>query len=184
MPTFTVCLLVMLELLSFIASCHAEVRLTQDLLTVDIHEAPLTDVLNDLRHQGKLTIVAVEDIQIGNVKISKKFWNIPLEEGLDRLLSGWNYGISRNVTTGKVSTLYLVSLRTALPPRSAGGASLTTHSTHAVSKLHTQPHAINKTDSDLESLNSTDEKAYDDFSAEYSFSRNLPVQIDHGEIGE
>ena len=54
-------------------------------------------------------------MNVGHVKISKRFWNLPLEEGLDRLLAGWNYGLHRNQSTGKIVTLYLVSRQTTSP---------------------------------------------------------------------
>ncbi|GJL52803.1 hypothetical protein [Candidatus Nitrospira salsa] len=112
MTAFTAYILLLLELCSLVASCDAEVRLTHNTLTVNIDDAEMNDILADLRDQGKFKILAFEERKIGNVKISKKFWNLPLEEGLDRLLSGWNYGITRDLSTGKINTLYLVSQRT------------------------------------------------------------------------
>ncbi|GJL66367.1 MAG: hypothetical protein NPIRA05_13380 [Nitrospirales bacterium] len=110
--TFTAYLLLLIELCSLVASCDAEVRLTHDTLTVNIDNAGMNDILDDIRDQGDFNIVVFEETKIGNVTITKKFVNLPLEEGLDRLLSGWNYGITRDVTTGKITTLYLVSRRT------------------------------------------------------------------------
>ncbi|GJL64845.1 MAG: hypothetical protein NPIRA04_34990 [Nitrospirales bacterium] len=111
MTAFTAYLLLLLELSSLVASCDAEVRLTLNTFLVDIDDVSINDILDDLRDQGDFNIVALEERKIGNVKISKKFWNLPLEEGLDRLLSGWNYGVTRDVTTGTITTLYLVSQR-------------------------------------------------------------------------
>ncbi len=165
MPTFTACLLVILELLSFIASCHAEVRLTHDLLTVDIHDVSMADVLNDLRHHGNLNIVAFEETKIGNVRISKTFWNLPVEEGLDRLLSGWNYGINRDVTTGRISALYLVSRRTAASLRPEGPSSSSTISLpYPVDELRTQLSSLNE-----EHVDSENDEVYDDLLPEPNF---------------
>ena len=105
-------LIVTLSLVGAFSASRAEVHLAQDTLTVNVHNATMKNVLDDIRYQGYFTIVAFEDTQIGNVRISKKFWHLPLEAGLARLLSGWNYGINRNLSTGKISTLYLVSQRT------------------------------------------------------------------------
>ena len=105
-------LIVTLSLVGAFSASRAEVHLAQDTLTVNVHNATMKNVLDDIRYQGYFTIVAFEDTQIGNVRISKKFWHLPLEAGLARLLSGWNYGINRDMSTGKISTLYLVSQRT------------------------------------------------------------------------
>ncbi len=91
--------------------CQAEVVLTQNTLTINVDSATIRDVLKTLTQQAQIKIVALEETNIGNVKISKKFWNLPLEEGIHRVLSGWNYGISRDIRTGRITTLYLVSQR-------------------------------------------------------------------------
>ena len=104
-------LLITQVLTSSITPGHAEVRLYHNSLSVNINDTTMKEVLDDIGQQGNLNIVAFEETQIGNVRISKKFWNLPLEAGLDRLLSNWNYGISRDRLTGAITTLYLVSRR-------------------------------------------------------------------------
>ncbi len=101
--------------------CQAEVFLAQNTLTIDVQGATIHEVLQTLTQQTQINIVALEETNIGHVKISKKFWNLPLEEGIHRVLSGWNYGISRDTRTGRITTLYLVSQRidtsdTSSPP--------------------------------------------------------------------
>ncbi len=91
--------------------CQAEVFLAQKTLTINVHGATIHDVLKTVTQQAQIKIVALEETNIGNVRISKKFWNLPLEEGIHRVLSGWNYGISRDTRTGRITTLYLVSQR-------------------------------------------------------------------------
>ncbi len=100
-----------ISLLLLSLPCQAEVFLAQNTLTINVHGATIHAVLKALTQQSQIKIVALEETNIGNVKISKKFWNLPLEEGLHRILSGWNYGISRDTRTGKITTLYLVSQR-------------------------------------------------------------------------
>lgn len=100
-----------ISLLLLSLPCHAEVFLAHNTLTLNVHDAIIRDVLKTLTQQAQIKIVALEETNIGNVKISKKFWNLPLEEGIHRVLSGWNYGISRDTRTGRITTLYLVSQR-------------------------------------------------------------------------
>ena len=183
MPTLTAYLLLMLELVSLISSCHAEVRLTLNSLTVDIHDAAMKDVLDDIHHQGDLNIVAFEETKIGNVRISKKFWNLPLEAGLDRLLSGWNYGISRDVSTGKITTLYLVSLRTdasVLPALQASSSNQ--QSSQDAYESQTQSSILSEPYDDPESSDPEDDEEYDEFATEPNFPsqeelENLPPDL-------
>ena len=104
-------LIQIISLLLLSLPCHAEVFLAQNTLTINVHGATIHDVLKTLTQQAQIKIVALEETNIGNVKISKKFWDLPLEEGIHRVLSGWNYGISRDIHTGRITTLYLVSQR-------------------------------------------------------------------------
>ncbi len=183
MPTFTAYLLLTLELISLTSSCHAEVRLTLNSLTVDIQDAAMKDVLADLHDQGNFKIVALEESKVGNVKITKKFWNLPLEAGLDRLLSGWNYGISRDASTGKITTLYLVSQRTdssSLPVSLA--ISTNQPSSGAGYESQTQPSILRETYDDPEAPDSEDDQEYDEFAAEPNFPSeeelaNLPPDL-------
>ena len=94
---------------------HAEVRLEKNYLTVQVKDTIIEEVLDELGRQGEMKVIAFEDTRIGNVRISKTFWNLPLEEGLDRLLSNWNYGLSRDKSTGRITTLYIVSKRIEPP---------------------------------------------------------------------
>ena len=111
-------LVVFLAFVWCIVPCQAEVHLEENRLTVNVQEITIEEVFQELSQQGHINVVALEETNIGNVKISKRFWNLPLEEGLDRLLSGWNYGLHRNQSTGNIVTLYLVS-RQSQPPELA-----------------------------------------------------------------
>jgi len=161
LPTFTSYLLFALELITIVASCDAEVRLTHSSLTMDVHDAAMEDILDDLRYQGNLNIVALEETKIGNVKISKKFWNLPLEEGLNRLLSGWNYVITRDISTGNITTLYLVSQRQS---SSSAPVSLPTSTSQAISldrdTAQSRKNTFDNLDVDSLFLESNDDSQY------------------------
>lgn len=170
MPTTTIYFLVILELSIVIPPCQAEVRLIHDTLTVNIHNTTMKDALNELRHQADLNIVAFEETQISKVRISKTFWNLPLEEGLDRLLSGWNYGISRNASTGKIVTLYLVSQRTdssALPVPLP--SSMNVPSSRNIFESWPQPSFLDDSDENSESQASAEEEEDDGFATDQNF---------------
>ena len=133
-------LFVFLAFLWCIAPCQAEVHLEENRLTVNVQEITIEEVFQELSQQGDINVVALEETNFGNVKISKRFWNLPLEEGLDRLLSGWNYGLHRNQSTGKIVTLYLVS-RQSQPPELAKTVSSSSiqPQNRILDELHNQP---------------------------------------------
>lgn len=98
--------------LGITAQGQAEVHIRQDRITIHVQEITIQAVLHLLAEQGQFNIVALEESRMKHVRISKRFWNLPLEEGLARIFSSWNYGLGRDPKTGKITTLYLVSPRT------------------------------------------------------------------------
>ena len=111
MQLFTIYLLLTLVFISPTLPSNAEIRVTSNTMTVNVSDTTMKNVLDDIRHQMDLNVVTFEGTKINTVKLSKRFWNLPLEVGFDRLLRGWNYGITRDGLTGKMTTLYLVSRR-------------------------------------------------------------------------
>ncbi len=184
MPKFIIYLYLLLSfgLTSSISPIHAEVRLIHNTLTVDSHNKTLKDVLDDLRQQGNFNIVAFEETIIGNVRISKQFWNLPLEKGLDRLLSGWNYGINRDGSTGKITVLYLVSQRKGPAPFSRVlSASIAQPSSYNAYEAQTWPTGLSETHN-AQSTDSDDEEEDKEFTSELdSLSehelKNLPPDL-------
>ena len=133
---------------------QAEVHLGKNTLSVNVHETAIREVLDKLARQGDINVIALEKTQVGNVKISKRFWNLPLEEGLDRLLTGWNYGLKRDQSTGKIVTLYLVSQH---PQPSQMAERLSTSSTQA------QPQVVGEPNNQLTILRSTHNLVFPDY---------------------
>ena len=91
--------------------CQGEVQWKKDSLSVSVEDASVSQVLEEISRQRDIRIITLEETKVGRVKVSKQFWNVTLEEGLVRLLNGWNYGFIRDPISGKISTLYLVSQR-------------------------------------------------------------------------
>ncbi|MGB0908959.1 MAG: hypothetical protein ACPGYT_01235 [Nitrospirales bacterium] len=110
-------LLLTIAIIGFTWPSQAEIHLQQDRLTINAQETTVQEVLNMLAKQGQFDIMALEESTIKNVRISKKFWNLPVEECLARIFSGWNYGMSRDQQTGKIITLFLVSQKNRLLPQ-------------------------------------------------------------------
>ena len=104
--------LVFLVLVLQLSLVQGEVQLQEGLLTVSVEQLPLEEVLGELTRQADIQVIVLEHTTVGRVNISTQFWNVPVEEGLDRLLRGWNYGLGRDPATGRIATVYLVSPRT------------------------------------------------------------------------
>ena len=68
------------------------------LLSVDLHDAPLSAVLTQVSTQARFAIVQVEDLSQERITIA--FQNLPLEEGLHRLLEHYDsflfYGVAND----------------------------------------------------------------------------------------
>jgi len=159
------------------SSSQAEVRLGTKTLSVHVHEVAMLEVLQEFKRQGNMQVVALEDTKINNVRISKIFWDLPLDEGLDRILSGWNYGISRDASTGKITTLYLVSRRTEPSELPEPPLDLTNQPSGLNTRVaHTKPTIPKETyDSNLpdfeydESDDTENEEKYQEFIGESDF---------------
>ncbi len=156
--------IITLLLLSF--PCHAEVQVTQNKLTMNVDGATFHEVLHTLTEQAQIDIVTLEETNIGNVTISKRFWGLPLEEGIQRMLSGWNYGITRDVSTGKIKTLYLVSRRNDSSTLGSLPAALASSpSNQDVSQSESQPTVLSQTygTKALEPINREESEGEEDF---------------------
>ena len=139
-------LLTIITLMLFNIPSHAEVYLKENRLTMNVQGVPVQEVLDALTQQTQIKIVALEETYFGNVKISKRFWGLPLEEGLHRVLSGWNYGITRDTATGKIRTLYLASRRKDSSTPVRPPADLIPHrSNQHFSRARTQPTVLSHT---------------------------------------
>lgn len=156
---------------------QAEIHLETETLSVNVHEMAILDVMHELSNQGEIRVVAMEDTKVNNVRISKIFWDLPLEEGLERLFNGWNYGLNRDQTTGKITTIYLVSQRLQssdspdLPQMASTRQSSNTHS----SKTLSLPRILSETfDPDFKDFGEQDD--IQDYEEEYADEQAYPDQ--------
>ena len=102
-------------LLGLLPTAQAELRVNQNRFTLDVQEASLEYVLRDLSRQGSIAITILDNGALDNAIVSKQFANLSIEEGLHRLLLGWNYGLTTDHRTGRVQHVLIASKRTNPP---------------------------------------------------------------------
>ncbi|MCA9473023.1 MAG: hypothetical protein MRJ96_09350 [Nitrospirales bacterium] len=99
--------------LLFTFDCHAEVRVSGHDLSVNLEDASLARVMEQIGWEAGIDIAIMNALDYRNAVISEAFTDMPLEQGLDRLLNGWNYGLSKDPASGAVRTVMIVSRRTS-----------------------------------------------------------------------
>jgi HEAT repeats len=84
------------------------IQLTADKLTLRAQGVPLSEVLSTLGKQAKLTtILRVEDNTFRTALVTVNFSNVPLEQGLRRLLRDWSYALVQETATGEIKLFIL-----------------------------------------------------------------------------
>ena len=159
----------------FLTPCYAEVSLSSNKITVNVHEITMQEILENISKQGHIHIVTLDESPIGHVKISRRFSNLPIEIGLERILNGWNYGMSRDSSTGKITTIYLLSQRTnqSTVPVPLSVNSPSSRHTHDLQPHPSTKHELNN---DFEFLDSDDDNGEDD---DDEFDRDPSLPIDN-----
>ena len=112
-PIFSIILL-SIGLLNVPSPGFAEVSLQHDRLTLHVQAVPLDEVLLDLSHEGAFRISILKAQDTNNTIISEQFDSLPVEEGLERLLLGWKYGLIRNPQSGEIREVFLISKQTQM----------------------------------------------------------------------
>ncbi len=100
--------------LFFTLHSHAEVHVHQQELTAHVKKASLAKVLTKIGRQAGFDIAVLNESDYHKARVSDVLKDVPLEQGLARLLNGWNYGFSKDPTTGTVRQLIIVSRRTGV----------------------------------------------------------------------
>jgi len=104
-----------------IAAAPAPVAQVHDgKLTVHAESAPLSDVLIEIGRQAGLTIALAGEKKTGEVAmpddlVSDDFVDLPLEQGIARLLAGWEYSWVKDLTTGALKEVYLRARMNPVP---------------------------------------------------------------------
>ena len=89
----------------------ADVHLNMDQLTVIVQNEPLNQVLMDLARQGQFDLTILQENELEGETISEEFHNLPIHEGVQRLLPAWNYGLTKHKKTGLIRHMFVVSKR-------------------------------------------------------------------------
>ena len=77
----------------------AELLLQADHLTINVRAVPLERVLLDLSRQDAFEVTILEEKAVRGHMVTEHFIQLPIEEGLDRILSNWNCSLAKNPKT-------------------------------------------------------------------------------------
>ena len=88
-----------------------ELTIKHEHLSVDLHAVPLDAVLEDLSRKGGIAVTVLNAHEMSLALITERFCDKSMEEGLQRLLAQWNYGLTRHHLTGQVLEVFVVSRR-------------------------------------------------------------------------
>ena len=78
-------------------------------LTIDVKNTELVVVLDEVARQGSFKVTSLDPEDLQGVIISETFINLPIKQGIDRLLTPWNYSYTTNSQTGTIKEIFLVS---------------------------------------------------------------------------
>lgn len=94
------------------------VQLSAGKLTVQASNTALQEVLDSIAKQAKFEVAMVGGSKLGQALVSEDFRELPLEEGLARLLSDWNYALVTDEANGELRKIFILSARevSASPP--------------------------------------------------------------------
>ncbi len=110
----TVSMWALVAMLFFAGDGHADVTVNGQDVTAHLADASLAKVMRQIGQKAGIQIDILHKADYHNAVISDVFENMPLEQGLDRLLNGWNYGLSKDPKTGLVRRLMIVSRRSSV----------------------------------------------------------------------
>lgn len=98
-------------LLAGTSPAHPELSLHQDRISLHVQAVPLEEVLVDLSREAGFRVTILKAPATKDTMVSERFDALPIEEGLARLLAGWNYGLVKQPESEHIQELFLVSKR-------------------------------------------------------------------------
>lgn len=90
---------------------QATILVKKQALTADLLDESLSNVLGQIEKQTDITVAILDSVDYNSALVTDVFGELPLEQGLERLLNGWNYGISKHLQTGEVQMVVIGSRR-------------------------------------------------------------------------
>lgn len=99
------------SLLAGTSPAHAELSLHQGRISLHVQAVRLEEVLVDLSREAGFRVTILKSPATKDTMVSERFDALPLEEGLARLLAGWNYGLVKQPESQHIQELFLVSKR-------------------------------------------------------------------------
>ena len=104
---------------SVLASClllgaapGPKVAVHDNRLSVDALDVPLQEVLRVLSDRTQLVVTFQGESPLAATPISARFKGLPLDEGLARLIAGWDYALIKDGKTGAVLDLVILAGQT------------------------------------------------------------------------
>lgn len=91
------------------ASPDMKVQVNSDRLTVQVREIALSEVLEAIEEQANVTFTVIAADYNGEVNVSDDFTNLPLEQGIARLMGRWDYALVRDKETMRLKEIYIVA---------------------------------------------------------------------------
>lgn len=98
-------------LLNMTNPAHAELSLQHDRLTLHVQAVPLEEVLVNLSQEGAFRLTILDKQVSAKATVTEHFDGLPIEDGLSRLLAHWNYGLTKQQSSGHIQEVFLVSKR-------------------------------------------------------------------------
>ena len=91
------------------ASPVPEVQVSENKLTIDVKESPLGWILKEIEGQADIRFTLMGKEEIAEALVSEGFRDLPLEEGIPRLLGRWDYAFVTDQKTGGLKEVYILS---------------------------------------------------------------------------
>jgi len=101
--------MLMVWILLAAASPSMKVEVDSDMLTVHVRDAVLSQVLEAIGEKADLNFIAIGETNIAEATVSADITNLPLEQGITRLLAGWDYALVRDKKTMRLKEIYIIA---------------------------------------------------------------------------
>jgi len=111
MKEFLFSVLVVCLSLSFSAETRGEIIVENQAVTADISNESLAKTIEKISRQIGIDVEILDVQDYRTTLISDVFHHLPLGEAIERLLNGWNYGLTKDPKTGNIQMLMVVSRR-------------------------------------------------------------------------
>ena len=100
---------ILASLLSSGVPSSLEISMNNGKMTIDVRNMELVAVLDEMAKQGSFKVTPLEPAELRGILISETFVDLPIKQGIDRLLTPWNFSYTTSSKTGVIKEIFLVS---------------------------------------------------------------------------